>query len=168
MERRLDMVKKIFWICATLVLAFAAAGVSASFSRAAVDCNNPSALKFGRMGVVANGEDFPCRVRVRAIKPELAPAMKGGIPPRSVLSIRSRLDRNDRSVFDNPAYVYFDLSASEASAWKNDKLQVMVYNSIRDQWETVESMQLSGGSAGRMRIGNRLSRFGLYGLSKTK
>jgi hypothetical protein len=152
-----------------LALAFAAIGGSAGISRAAgAECKNPSALRFGRMGVIATGEDFTCRVRVRAVKPELAPLMKGGVAPRSAISIRSRLDRNDRSVFEMPAYVYFDLSPAEASAWRNGNLQVMVYNSTRDQWEAVESAQLAGASGERLRIGSRLSRFGLYGLSKTK
>jgi hypothetical protein len=120
------------------------------------------------MGVVATGVDFECRVRVRAVKPAAAPAMKGGVLARSVISLRSRLDRNDRSVFDAPVYVYFDLSPSEVSAWRSGTLQVMVYNSIRDEWEAQDSKRLEGGRAGRLRIGSPVSRFGLYGLGKTK
>lgn len=163
------MLRKLLLVWVGLALAFAAAGASASYVRAAEpDCKNPSTLKFGRMGVVASGVDFACRVRVRAVNPDAAPAMKGGSLARSVMSLRSRQDRNDRSVFESPAYIYFDLSPSEASAWRSGKLQVMVYNSVRNQWESVSSSRMEGGSGGRLRIGSPVSRFGLYGLRKTK
>lgn len=162
------MLRKVLLICAGLVLALATASLITGHSRAAADeCNKPSPMRFGRMGVIASGEDFACRVRVRAVKPEAAPPLKSGVAPSSVISIRSRVDRNDRTVFDTPAYVYFDLRPSEAAAWRNGKLKIVVYNSSRDKWESVDATQLSGPS-GITRIGNRLNRFGMYGLAKTK
>ncbi len=163
------MFRKLLLVCLGLTFAFAAVGVSTDFVRAAeADCDHPSALRFGQMGITATSTDFACRVRVRAVKPEAAPAMKGGVLARSALSLRSRLDRSDRSVFDAPAFIYFDLSPSEASAWKNGALQVMVYNSMRKPVGDGRQLTAGSGSGGRLRIGSRLSHYGLYALGKTK
>jgi len=159
------MLRKMLLVCALLALVLAAVDVGLGV---AADCKNPAALKIGRMGFRSENPEFACQVRVRALKPDVAPAAKGKLAAHSVLSLRTSLDRGARDVFDQPVYVYFDLNARDASAWANDRLEVVFYDAGSQRWEVMPSARLSGGSTGRLRVGSTVTQFGLCGLAKLK
>lgn len=160
------MSKKWFAVFVAVVLLLVT--FSTVFAEAAPGaCPHSGAVKVGRQGFMSSSPDFPCQIKASRVNVSAAPVPKNLKFVRPLMRLESKTVQPASVVFSGKTQVYFDLNKNQEKSWKAGVLAIYFYDPTTKTWTKLSSSQvpLKGNT---FRVAASISKYGLYGLAKTR
>lgn len=156
------------WFALFIAVVLLVATFSAAFAEAAPGaCPHKGAVRVGRQGFMSSNPDFACQTKASRVNASAAPVPSSFKFVRPLLRLESKTVQPASVVFSGKTQVYFDLNKNQEKAWKAGVLAIYFYDPDAKTWTKLSSYQSPlKGSA--FRVAASISKYGLYGLAKTK